>query len=160
MKALSIWQPWASLIASGHKTIETRSWPAPQAVQGQRIAIHAGKREARLEEFDIEERRILNAALGDGWLEQIPYGVIVATAVLTHCEQVDAKGNNIPRYSKRAGLLDNLENVFGDWNAGRWMWHLTDVWIPYSPVPVRGQQGMWTLTQWEEARALVRYHPD
>lgn len=26
MKALSLWQPWASLIAVGHKTIETRSW--------------------------------------------------------------------------------------------------------------------------------------
>lgn len=26
MKALSIKQPWASLIAEGHKTIETRTW--------------------------------------------------------------------------------------------------------------------------------------
>lgn len=29
MKAISIRQPWASLIASGHKTIETRTWPTP-----------------------------------------------------------------------------------------------------------------------------------
>jgi len=27
MKAISLWQPWASMIASGKKTIETRSWP-------------------------------------------------------------------------------------------------------------------------------------
>ena len=27
MKALSIKQPWASMIASGEKTIETRTWP-------------------------------------------------------------------------------------------------------------------------------------
>jgi hypothetical protein len=27
MKALSVKQPWASLIAQGKKTIETRSWP-------------------------------------------------------------------------------------------------------------------------------------
>lgn len=26
MKALSVKQPWASLIATGHKTIETRTW--------------------------------------------------------------------------------------------------------------------------------------
>lgn len=26
MKALSLWQPWASRIASGEKTIETRMW--------------------------------------------------------------------------------------------------------------------------------------
>jgi ASCH domain-containing protein len=29
VKAISIRQPWASLIASGHKTIETRTWPTP-----------------------------------------------------------------------------------------------------------------------------------
>lgn len=43
MKALTIRQPWASLIALGVKTIETRSWRAPQALIGQTIAIHAGK---------------------------------------------------------------------------------------------------------------------
>jgi len=26
MKAISLWQPWASMIASGKKTIETRKW--------------------------------------------------------------------------------------------------------------------------------------
>ena len=43
MKALSIWQPWASLIMSGHKKIETRSWPAPYSIRGQRIAIASTK---------------------------------------------------------------------------------------------------------------------
>lgn len=40
--ALTLWQPWASLVAEGVKTIETRSWPAPAALAGERIAIHAG----------------------------------------------------------------------------------------------------------------------
>lgn len=43
MKALTIRQPWATLIALGVKTIETRSWRAPQSLIGQTIAIHAGK---------------------------------------------------------------------------------------------------------------------
>jgi hypothetical protein len=43
MPAVSLWQPWASLIAVGAKTIETRSWPAPKGLIGQRIAIHAAK---------------------------------------------------------------------------------------------------------------------
>lgn len=43
MKALTVRQPWASLIALGVKTIETRSWRAPKALIGERIAIHAGK---------------------------------------------------------------------------------------------------------------------
>jgi hypothetical protein len=43
MKALSIWQPWASLILSGEKKIETRSWPVPYSIRGTRIAIAGTK---------------------------------------------------------------------------------------------------------------------
>jgi len=42
VKALTVRQPWASLIVLGIKTIETRSWKLPAAMVGQRIAIHAG----------------------------------------------------------------------------------------------------------------------
>jgi len=46
VKALTLWQPYASLCALGVKTIKTRSWPAPKALIGQRIAIHAATRTA------------------------------------------------------------------------------------------------------------------
>ncbi len=48
MKAISIWQPWASLIAIGAKQIETRSWAT-----GYRglLVIHAAKR------WEHEEQR-------------------------------------------------------------------------------------------------------
>ena len=42
MKALTIMQPWASLIACGAKTIETRSWPTKYRGP---IAIHAGMKD-------------------------------------------------------------------------------------------------------------------
>lgn len=41
MKAITIWQPWASLIMLGKKTIETRSWAT--SYRGP-LAIHAAKR--------------------------------------------------------------------------------------------------------------------
>jgi activating signal cointegrator 1 len=44
MKAISLWQPWASLIACGAKPYETRSWAPPSAIIGTTIAIHAAKR--------------------------------------------------------------------------------------------------------------------
>ena len=44
MKAISLWQPWASLIACGAKPFETRSWAPPRELIGQRIAIHAAKK--------------------------------------------------------------------------------------------------------------------
>lgn len=37
--AISLWQPWASLMAWEVKWLETRSWPAPKALIGQRFAI-------------------------------------------------------------------------------------------------------------------------
>lgn len=57
MKALSLHQPWASLIAEGVKTIETRSWRAPQSMVGQRFAVHAAKR--------MPEPRVFDEAVGD-----------------------------------------------------------------------------------------------
>lgn len=44
MKAISLWQPWASLIAAGVKAYETRSWAPPRELIGKPIAIHAAKR--------------------------------------------------------------------------------------------------------------------
>jgi|GEM_PF-4635399 len=41
MKAISIRQPWASLIAHGIKDIENRTWKCPQKYIGQRVLIHA-----------------------------------------------------------------------------------------------------------------------
>jgi hypothetical protein len=37
MKALTIWQPWASLIMAGCKPYEFRRWAAPQRLVGQRL---------------------------------------------------------------------------------------------------------------------------
>jgi hypothetical protein len=44
MKAISLWQPWASLIACGAKPFETRHWAPPRELIGQPIAIHAAKK--------------------------------------------------------------------------------------------------------------------
>ena len=41
MKAITIWQPWASLLACGGKRFETRSWAT--SYRGP-IAIHAAKK--------------------------------------------------------------------------------------------------------------------
>lgn len=41
MWALTLTQPWASLVVLGEKRYETRSWRPPAARIGERIAIHA-----------------------------------------------------------------------------------------------------------------------
>lgn len=44
MKAISLWQPYASLIACGAKPYETRHWAPPLHLIGQTVAIHAAKK--------------------------------------------------------------------------------------------------------------------
>lgn len=44
MKAITIWQPWASLIACGAKKYETRGWPTKYRGP---IAIHAAAKDPR-----------------------------------------------------------------------------------------------------------------
>lgn len=44
MRAVSLWQPYASLIACGAKPYETRDWAPPRELIGQPIAIHAAKK--------------------------------------------------------------------------------------------------------------------
>ena len=53
MYAISLWQPYASLIAEGIKVQETRNWAPPKHLIGERIAIHAAKR--RLTKAELRE---------------------------------------------------------------------------------------------------------
>jgi len=43
MKAISLWQPWATFVVLGWKTIETRTHSRFKSLAGQRIAIHAAR---------------------------------------------------------------------------------------------------------------------
>ena len=51
MKALTIWQPWASLIAGGAKQYETRSWATQYRGP---IAIHAAARYTRKWDLPVD----------------------------------------------------------------------------------------------------------
>ncbi len=74
MKALTICQPYAEMIACGEKTIENRTWPT--SYRGP-LAIHAGKSRAWLEAEDERER------------PGMAFGAIVATARVVDCIHVD-----------------------------------------------------------------------
>lgn len=148
MKALTIRQPWASLIALGIKQVETRSWSTKH--RG-RIAIHAGLRDGfmagqygrghssdsnalwRLKNpFDLREGE-------DGFdvIGTAPLGVIVATAELVDCVRVDELAAVGPAtgWSRRSSLSLDLYAVgddqipLGDFeaNVGRWAWLLGDI---------------------------------
>jgi activating signal cointegrator 1 len=95
MRALTIRQPWAQLVVMGTKVIETRSWKAPDALVGQRIAIHAGAKRPDLVTFVGP----YHVAQGGTWLhgpghdKPMPFGAVVGSAVLAACvPMVDLRG--------------------------------------------------------------------
>ena len=136
MKALTLWQPWASLIALGHKTIETRGWAT--RFRGP-IAIHAAKRFGRTEQLMCDTwpfNQVLKAK------QKFPLGAIVATATLTDCIQIGVDTGS-ERYQAFEAQLEEhpYEREFGDYVVERWAWRLQDVTPRLTAVRVRGAQG-------------------
>jgi activating signal cointegrator 1 len=78
IKAISLHQPWASLIARGYKKYETRSWPT--SYRGP-IAIHAAKKFLHVPQ--------LLQLLGKKEKSDFPLGAVVAIADLTDCLLMD-----------------------------------------------------------------------
>ncbi len=148
MKALTVWQPWASLIALSLKPYEFRGWPAPRALIGQRIAIHAGARPVRREEVaDL----ILRFRGPEAWttclrpealafLERVhqdpsllPRSHVVCTAVLG----TPVRSWQIVR--EFGGVInDSSRNAHSNW-----AWPLSDVQPLEPPIAARGAQGFW-----------------
>lgn len=128
MRALSLWQPWASAIAIGLKRVETRHWPT--SVRGL-IAIHAAKRWTREEQEAAGEF----ADEFDERLRNPPLGAIVATAML-----IDCRGSDDLRRS-----ISDTERAFGNYAPGRFGFVLDDVRPLPKPVPYRGAQGFFEV---------------
>jgi hypothetical protein len=125
LPAITLWQPWASLIAIGAKRYETRSRPAPSRLIGRRIAIHAARRRVRPKDFDADTLQAINLAINDQcWMKKLPLGAVVCTAVLIEVLPVERV----------------LPDLFGDCDPGRWAWRLEEVTLLQPPVPARGLQ--------------------
>jgi len=135
MKALSLWQPWATLIALGYKRVETRSWPTQYRGP---IAIHAAKRTPGDLEINIMLSLLASGRTPDlPAIDRLPLGAIVATAELVDCERMTwAFIQSQPE----------LELDVGDWRVGRYAWALTNVVRLPEAIPARGAQGLWDWT--------------
>ena len=130
VKAISLWQPWASYIAAGMKGYETRSWATPYRGP---LAIHAAKRPMTEGELELLDEYPLTLPL--------PFGAIVATCTLLDCVRMtDVVIAN--RFERDLAL--------GDWYPGRYAWRLVDVVPLAEPMPFRGAQGLFDT----EASAL------
>ena len=171
MKAISLWQPYASLIAFGSKPYETRRWSPPDSLIGERIAIHAAKKKIPNYEYNAycyyedddrhgvsyEFQTQFKISFDVDWRKLLPYGSVVATAKLNavykvfykhtnHCNNVVSCSVN---YRKSNGELMHMKHIpveydeFGDYSVGRYLWELTDIVTMDEPIPAIGRQGFW-----------------
>jgi hypothetical protein len=137
MKALTLTQPWATLVAIGAKKIETRSWST--SYRGP-LAIHAAKgfpQDAQHMCFREPFRHFLSdyVTLNESYFgrHNFPLGAIVAT-----CELV--KVVNISSFTERP---DEPEYYFGNYSDGRYMWYLENVVALPEPIPAKGALSLW-----------------
>ena len=136
MKAITIIQPYAHLIATGVKRVENRSWPT--SYRGP-IAIHAGKAKSYGGEpvEDIAQSYDIDQAV-------LVYGAVIATANLIDCVRLID-----PAPLRRTRLTPP------DWAKKKYPW-LADhehtegpvCWVldnvqRIDPVFVNGAQGLW-----------------
>jgi activating signal cointegrator 1 len=140
VKAISLWQPWASAIANGVKTVETRSWRTEHLGP---VAIHAAqKRSGELAAiFDglmHDHLDILKAfvAAKESCFRYLPFGAVVCTAEIFCVGNVEMF--ELARFSK-------VELSLGNYSAGRFLWKLENIKKLPKPVPCIGRQGFFNV---------------
>lgn len=159
LKALTIYQPWASLIMAGAKPFEFRGWHPPVSILGKRIVIHAGAKKIDVDLVrdlyhalyfrDISETiaqaaaetclhadpaiPILRRALQPG-NDPLPMAVGLGTAMV-----------GVPRFgtdiAKEFGVT-RANDSDRDQHAN-WGWPMLDIDVWPEPIPMRGKQGLW-----------------
>lgn len=144
MKAISLWQPWASAIALGVKCIETRGWRTNHVGP---IAICAAQHRAPelrdifedlLDEHDDARWAFADAL--DTVYDTLPFGRVVAVADLTRCVPVAELGD-----------ISEMERAFGNYADGRFGWVFGQITRLREPVPVSGRQQLFNLPAAVEA---------
>jgi hypothetical protein len=128
MKALSVIQPWASLIVHGAKRFETRSW---QTSHRGPLLVHSSKKlpAASRELCRLEPFKGCLAKAGYAEPDQLPIGVILGAARVDDC---------IAMHDLADAELTGQERAFGDFRLGRWAWRLSKPTLLVIPIPYRG----------------------
>lgn len=155
-KAITLSQPYATLIAIGAKKIETRRWAT--TYRGP-LLIHAaaglgpvGGKQGLYEITRDEPFRSPILRAGYAGYINLPLGGIVAMCEIVDClttrhiknVKIVRRVNSLS--SDYEWLWTEQEKAFGDYTDGRYAWLLADVRPLPEPIPAKGALGLWT---WE-----------
>lgn len=125
MKAITIKEPWASLIINGYKKYEFRSWKTNYRGK---LLIHAGLNTDKdiLHNFDKYDLEYHN-------------GYIIGEATISDCILVNKNFNN--------KLYEENNDVYGKNYVGLYAWKIENVIKYDNPVPYKGKLGLWNYEE-------------
>jgi len=169
MRALTVWNPWASLIvgspdAPPQKPVENRDWRPPASLIGECIAIHAGKTfdgDAFHEVFKEETLGPVRPPFRTPG--EFPRGAVVGVATLDRVIALQYGRDELSLFDDRFRYIspetiatwgldsDGLRFFFGP--VG---WVFRDRRHIAEPVPCKGAQGIWTLVEDVERAVLAQ----
>ena len=124
MKAISLKQPWASLIAIGKKTIETRTWKTNY--RGKLLIVASKTFDKNFPHMNFFST-----------FYEIPLGKALAVVNLVNCRPMKP---------------EDEESAMCPCEPGRFAWILSDI-KPVKPFSVKGQLGLYEVDYKESADA-------
>ena len=150
MKALTLTQPWATLVAIGAKRIETRSWSTNYRGP---LAIHAAKSFPKWAREFTTEPVCYNAVRLDLKTGGYPLGMVIATCRLVDCLPTEAY-RCMPGVFEEYHELDTpQEQAFGDYSPNRFAWVLEGIVALPEPIPAKGALGLW---EWDDSHVRIQ----
>ena len=154
MKCLSLWQPWAMLLVSGAKHVETRSWPIQHRGP---LLIHAAKKWTR-ELADLSNTDPFKVALHeasvrvhDEYWKQVrgmEFGAIIGRVDVVECfgtDDVVVDDELAFVYGGGVLAITSTERLFGDYSPKRFALLCSNQMRFDEPIPYRGTQGLFEV---------------
>lgn len=154
VRAISLTQPWATLLAAGIKTIETRSWATWHRGL---LVIHASKAMPKQAKDVASQYGTALVGLGYGDCDQLPKGAIVGVCTVTEVLEIHSlyHRHESAWCTAQAGPLGKPPTAFpipyidcglGDYSPGRYAW-LTRGHQRTAPIPCKGALGLWRVPE-------------
>jgi len=142
LKAISMWQPWASLWLTKNKRHETRHW---QTRHRGKILVHAAKR--RVDDLDDELCGILVDEFGKNWLGALRFGAIVGMVDLLDVIPTEKLYDGRGVESIFSPLSDDeaTDRACGNFGPRRFGWRRGTYWVFPKPIPYRGHQTIFNV---------------
>lgn len=136
MKAISLWQPWATLwllSEPDEKVFETRGWYS--GYRGPLLVHAAKKRDSEVRDY-LECRPFVERLAAHGLRpSNLAFGALIGTVNLIGCSRMD----RMPEPSER-------EQMFGNWEPHRFAWERDSHPVLFErPIPYRGSQGFFEV---------------